>query len=224
MKPWRVRLRIWAHHSMLGRAMSLLRFARWEFAGHAGPPPPLRKQYLVRDYGAAFGAQVLVETGTYFGDMVAAAQSDFREVTTIELAPVLAEAAARRFGGVPGIRVLPGDSREVLPRVLAQLHERAVFWLDGHFSGGVTAAGDTPLLDEVTAVLQHHVADHVVLIDDARCLGTGDYPSRDDLRAVLEQHRPDWVFEERDDVVRIHPRPSAQRPPDRLGSFPTQRS
>jgi hypothetical protein len=52
-----------------------------------------------------------------------------------------------------------------------------LFWLDGHFCGGVSAHGDkgTPILEELNLILSHRVKEHVILIDDARLFnGTFD--------------------------------------------------
>ena len=82
----------------------------------------------------------------------------------------------------------------------------AVFWLDGHFSAGPTARADldTPIVEELEAVLTHDRDDHVVLIDDARLFGTGDYPTIDQVRAQVARHRPHWQVDVHTDIIRAH--------------------
>jgi hypothetical protein len=85
-----------------------------------------------------------------------------------------------------------------------------LFWLDGHYSGGITAKGplDTPIVKELDSILNHSVTGHVILIDDARCfVGENDYPTIDELREILHTERPRWVFEVKDDIIRIHEKP-----------------
>jgi hypothetical protein len=74
--------------------------------------------------------------------MLALLQDDFDALITIELDAELAAKAKQRFQTVPKIEVLLGDSGQKLPELLVSLHQPVVFWLDGHFSGGVTAKGN----------------------------------------------------------------------------------
>ena len=50
---------------------------RWRPAGRA--TPHLVKRRVVRDYAKRFGSRILVETGTLFGDMLAAVARHFDE-------------------------------------------------------------------------------------------------------------------------------------------------
>ncbi|MGH2809027.1 MAG: hypothetical protein ACRDKT_17320, partial [Actinomycetota bacterium] len=147
---------------------------RWD--GTPPAPPPI-KQMVVKSYGRDTGTRTLVETGTFRGEMVAAARWWFKEIHTIELEPVFAEMARRRFRWSRGIHVHEGDSATILPKVIESLTGPAVFWLDAHFSEGGTARGEkeTPIEDELSLLLSHPSA-RVVLIDDARLFGHGDYP------------------------------------------------
>jgi FkbM family methyltransferase len=183
--------------------------AAWQRDGRPVPPPPAFKRKVVRAYGRRYGLGTMVESGTYFGDMVEAQRRTFGRVVSIELSPELWRSAADRFASVPNVTILQGDSTDVLPRVLADLGGPCLFWLDGHYSAGVTARGDleTPVWSELEAILDRRGPD-VVLIDDARCFGEGDYPSIDAIRALVADRRPDWSVAVADDIIRIHgPRP-----------------
>lgn len=130
-----------------------------------GPPEDFVDELRLR-----LAATVFVETGTYLGQTTAWAAQRFSEVITIEASPDFHAHAVRRFAGCPGVRVLLGDSRVLLERVVAQLNGHAVFWLDAHWSGGATAGeqAECPLLAELAAIDgAPHV--HAVLVDDARC-------------------------------------------------------
>jgi hypothetical protein len=94
----------------------------------------------------------------------------------------------------------------VLLTVLQKLREPTLFWLDGHWSGGITAKGEkeTPIVAECEAVLSHPVRGHVILIDDARCFtGENDYPTVAEMRALCERHAA-VTFEVDADVIRVH--------------------
>jgi hypothetical protein len=139
---------------------------------------------LARDHGIT----TVVETGTYLGDSTAFLVHRGFRVVTIELDSHLAERARRRFADAAAVTVLEGDSGCVLQDLVPTLTEPALFWLDGHFSGGVTARGDsdTPILRELEAIASSPLgSQHVIVIDDARCFDGRTYPTLDELRDRL---------------------------------------
>jgi hypothetical protein len=181
--------------------------ARWRQSGSPIPPPEAFKQATVGAYGRAFRVPTLVETGTYLGDMVEAQRRRFRHVWSIELSSDLFRDALARFAEAPNVTLLEGDSGDLMPAVLERLDGPALFWLDGHYSAGVTVRGslDTPVRRELEAILGS-AANHVILVDDARCFGTGDYPSLEEVQNLVATLRPGWTCLVRDDIIRICPR------------------
>jgi FkbM family methyltransferase len=179
--------------------------AVWRRAGSPVPPPSVYKQMVVGAYGRRYRLKTLVETGTYYGDMVEAQRRRFGRIISIELSRDLHRLAVDRFANARNVAVLEGDSGELLRHVLADRQEPCLFWLDGHYSEGVTARGDleTPILKELDAILSHDRRD-VVLVDDARCFGQGDYPSIEGIAEMVADRRPEWSVSVADDVIRIH--------------------
>lgn len=180
---------------------------QWERNGKLVPSPHLIKQRTVREYAERFSLNTLIETGTYRGEMVSAMRRSFRQIFSIELDPVLFEQAQERFSSRPHITILQGDSNQILPEILTAINTPCLFWLDAHYSGGTTARGDleTPVIQELELILNHPVKTHVILIDDARCfVGQNDYPKLDTLEAMLLKSRSGWIFEVKDDIIRIH--------------------
>jgi len=115
------------------------------------------------------GAKVFVESGTYLGATTRWASRHFERVFTIERAPSLYEQHSAELRRLDGVTPLLGDSRDVLPSVINEIGpRRAVYWLDGHWSGGPTAGEDDecPLLGELSCLAGRQ--DDIVLIDDAR--------------------------------------------------------
>jgi len=179
---------------------------RWVVDGSQVPAPPMVKHGEVVAYTGGRGPHVFIETGTLRGDTIEAVRRRVDRVVSIELSPQLAVAARMRFADNPEVTILEGDSGTVLPQLIDDLDEPAVFWLDGHFSAGPTARADldTPIVEELEAVLTHDRDDHVVLIDDARLFGTGDYPTIDQVRAQVARHRPHWQVDVHTDIIRAH--------------------
>jgi len=179
----------------------------WEKQGRPSPPPHIVKEELIRDYAKTFNTSILIETGTYLGDMVHAMKKSFSRVLSFELDDNLAKQAQDRFANDNHIEIIQGDSGKLLGDYLAKINDPCLFWLDGHYSGGITAKGplETPIKNELTAILSHRVDGHVILIDDARCFtGENDYPTLDELKSFVAERKPSHKFSLEHDVIRIH--------------------
>jgi hypothetical protein len=190
---------------MMQTVRHLSHIVRWNLRGKPVPPPHVVKQRVIKAYARRFGLSLFVETGTYLGEMVEAVRAQFREVYSIELSPELTQNARRKFAIDPRVHIIEGDSGEVLPSILEKISEPCLFWLDGHFSGGITAQGseDYPVLRELAHISRHHVKNHVILIDDARLfVGDGSAPAKPRLVEALRQINPRYRVEERDDIIR----------------------
>jgi hypothetical protein len=182
---------------------------QWRMAGRPIPPPPIVKQALVKAYQRQFDLRVFIETGTFAGEMIAAVAGRFDRVISIELDSGWHARAVARFGGERTVTLLQGDSGIRLREVLASLAQPALFWLDAHYAGPLTARGalDSPILQELDAIRAHPVAGHVVLIDDMRYFtGTDGYPRAADLVQWIRSADPRGAVEIRDDILRWHRR------------------
>ena len=135
--------------------------------------------FLNPDFLSALAAHIpltaFVETGTYLGDTAAAASTIFPLVHTIELSETLAQKARDRFVAAPHVHVHHGDSATLLAHVIAGLTGPALFWLDGHYSEGVTACGsqNTPIREELHTIAKGAPLHSVILIDDLRLFEDG---------------------------------------------------
>lgn len=191
---------------LLAKRRRALAVADWEKRGRPVPPPHAFKQELLLEYSKRYSLRLLVETGTYMGDMVNAMRYAFDEIYSIELSEDLHSKAVRRFSGVKNVHLLQGDSGTRLGEIMPQLTRPTLFWLDGHYSAGVTARGekDTPILDELEHIFRDSLASHVILIDDARCFVTDPaYPSVASVEASTRSRFPAATVTVADDVIRI---------------------
>jgi hypothetical protein len=190
------------------------RLVAWQQDPEHAPPPQCIKYAAIAEYGRRFGTRVLIETGTFRGDAIQANLEVFPRIYSIELSVPFHRAAVRRFRPHPHVQILQGDSGKVLPELLKSIREPALFWLDGHYSGGNTAAAeiDSPLLAELAAVLSHPIPGHVILIDDARYFtGTDGYPTLTAAEELVRRQAPGHGFELKYDVIRITPPPRLAR-------------
>jgi len=159
------------------------------------PIPPIAKVRAIRRYARRHGLRYFVETGTYLGDTTAAVADLFDRCWTIELSNDLYERARQKFAGT-SIECLQGDSGAMLRKVVGDLPGPALFWLDAHASGGITAdAGYDPIFAELDAIFPT-AAGHVVLIDDA-----GSHP----LDVVRRKAGDGYRCVLKSDIIRVTP-------------------
>jgi hypothetical protein len=183
-------------------------YLAWIRRGRHLPLPSGRKRAIIRDYGRRWNAHTLVETGTYMGETVNALQSCFESIYSIELNPDLHRAAAVRFRRQAHIKLLNGDSGQVLPLLLPDLDGAVLFWLDGHYSGGITSGRDvpTPIEAELESIFATDALQPIVLIDDARLfVGSGGYPSVEQLKARAAQIAPSYRVDVDNDMIALTP-------------------
>ncbi|MEQ9443835.1 MAG: hypothetical protein RIG62_32645 [Cyclobacteriaceae bacterium] len=178
----------------------------WEKAGKPVPPPHEIKQITIESYQQRYHCNTLVETGTYTGKMVLMQKDNFPKIYSIEISPELWQSAVKKFASYSHIEILQGDSGKVLYDLVPKIQSSAIFWLDGHYSAGITAKGEKncPIYEEFDAILSNKDMDHIVLIDDARhFIGKNDYPTLQELNDYVSAKNPSYQMEVNDDIIRF---------------------
>lgn len=179
----------------------------WERRKRPVPPPHIIKQRILIQYANKYRLKVLVETGTYYGDMVEAMKNNFDLIYSIELSKKLFDIAKKRFRKASHIELINGDSGKELGKLMNMIGQPALFWLDGHYSEGVTARGekDTPIYEELHHIFRND-RNHVIIIDDARCFGTDPaYPTLEELKEFIKSMRENVSISVQDDSIRVTP-------------------
>jgi len=182
-------------------------FWYWKLRGEPIRSPHLIKQRTVREYAERYGMTILVETGTYYGEMVAAMRRRFEAIYSIEYDHELAVRASRKFSRWPHIHILEGDSAIKVPEVLEKLDRPALFWLDAGYYGWAGLQGDRARLTiELESILGHRIKQHVILMDDARGLnGQNGSPTIEQLKQRIAALFPGHQIEVKHDILRITP-------------------
>jgi hypothetical protein len=161
------------------------------------PASPKVKILALRHYARRYNLKTFVETGTYLGDTVAALAPNFLHCFTIEIEPTVHERCRRRLESFDNVECILGDSALALPAIVRNLKDDALFWLDGHASGGETFnSGKGPLISELTTIYSDPSRRHVVLIDDARGHDI------DSIRGFCESRAQ---IDIRNDIIRLTP-------------------
>jgi hypothetical protein len=182
--------------------------AEWKKNGKPLPVSYQSKHDALRDALKTYKISTLVETGTYLGDTLYMLYPEFDQLYSIELSPIFHHRALRRFSKMGKIKLIQGDSGSELKTLIPQLKGPALFWLDGHYSGGITAKGDKecPVMEELESIFRSPFQ-HVIYIDDARLfIGKDDYPTIEGLKDFVSQQKPDLQFRIENDCIRITPR------------------
>jgi hypothetical protein len=181
---------------------------KWELEGKPLPPPHTVKQQTIQYYQNKSGYTILVETGTYKGDMVFAQRNHFKKIYSIELSQELFEKAKKRFRRKSNVELRQGNSGEVIATVLKELKEPAIFWLDGHYSGGITAKIHkySPIKEELETLAMNNLLQHIILIDDARGFsGEHGYPTIEEAKDIVAKRFPGYHFSVDEDIIRLVP-------------------
>jgi len=179
--------------------------AEWEKNGRPSPPPHIVKQKTIDEFRKKFNAGILVETGTYLGDMIEAQRNNFKKIYSIELSEKLFHKAVKRFKAYPHIKILQGDSGLILNNLMPDIDNVSIFWLDGHYSGGMTAMGskECPVPEELEIIIKSSL-NHIILIDDARLFnGTHDYPTLEQISDIINKSGKNFTLDVKNDIIEI---------------------
>lgn len=189
--------------------LKLFKYAkRWQRDGWILPLPDLMKRAILAKIASECGVTVFVETGTFRGDTPWCFRNMFRKIFSIEVQPQLAQLAAKRFSAYPHIEIVEGDSAKKLAEIIPKIDGSVLFWLDGHYSAGVTGRGDDdcPLWGELHAINGNLAHPFVIIVDDARCFGVNEgYPTLEELRTYVSENFPKHRMSVENDLIRITP-------------------
>lgn len=174
----------------------------WKQRGFEAPAPQAVKlKVLLRN---ATPNATWVETGTYLGETTRVLARSAAKVFSVEPEPKLFSRATKKFAGTPNVTILHGTSEAVLPSLLPSLSGAVNFWLDGHYSAGITFEGviHTPVIEELANIERYmtKLGRVCVLVDDVRCFNPSlpeyaSYPSLDALVDWARRNGLKWHIE-----------------------------
>ena len=175
--------------------------SEWRKRNFSDNSPQIVKQNVFLKYGIKDAAWV--ETGTYLGTTTSFLSGLFPHVYSLEPEPKLYAAACERFKD-KNVSLFNDVSENIFPSLLPKLSGNINFWLDGHYSAGITFKGekDCPVEDELIAIEQNfdNFNKISILIDDVRCFlpnnsSYTDYPSIDYLVDWARRMNFHWRIE-----------------------------
>lgn len=159
-----------------------------------------------------FKTNIFVETGTFMGDTISNVLRFFETIYSIELCNKLCIEASLKFKNENHVSILQGDSTNVLETLCPTLDRPVFFWLDGHWSGGITAKGnkDCPLIEEVSSIFKKCRPECIIAIDDVRLFGTNIHEN------WLDITRESIIDIVKDRLLSVKYYPSNLHPEDRM--------
>jgi hypothetical protein len=140
--------------------------------------PSLNREFLLQLKDNYSNYNVFIETGTLNGETIFAMEPYFNKLYTIEFSQqyylnTKKRAQARRSN----INFILGDSSIVFGSLLPTINEKAIFFLDGHWSCGDTGKSEQvcPLMEEITHINKLFKSEAIIIIDDYRLFGRKDF-------------------------------------------------
>jgi hypothetical protein len=178
----------------IGHLIDLYRISRFRFTnGHS-----LTKLRQIDALRKRTNASVFVESGTFRGVTAARCARLFERVFTVELDPHLFVEAKEHLQSLKNVEVIHGDAAKEIPQLFATGRViNALVFLDGHFSGGNTACGDTPepAIQELEALATYRDYICAVIVDDFRCFGVEPgYPRKSNLLRAAEKYYEQYGY------------------------------
>jgi len=177
----------------------------WIKRDFGDPSPAIIKRLLLRRIG---GRGIWIESGTFKGETTEFLSSFSKMVYSIEPSSELFARAVNKFSKFTNVEIIHGLSEDCLSGVQNKLTSEQVkdvsFWLDGHYSEGITFRGpsDTPILAELEIISSNirRFTQVSVFVDDVRCFDPSQriyasYPSKDELVYWANRHNLNWMIE-----------------------------
>lgn len=125
---------------------------------------------LTKELLEKYKTNYFIETGTHSGRAVMMAlELGIPHIRSVEVWERLYREFKEQLGSNEFVTLYHGDSPDTLPTMLADVHESAVIFLDAHAAvdgKDRVQYGKSPVLFELQAIRQHHLKNHIIMVDD----------------------------------------------------------
>ena len=154
-------------------------------------PKLLSKSILAAKIGIESECEEVIETGTFLGSSSYIFSGCFTKIETIEADRLLYESAVKFLSEkTNNVKCYWGNSGEKLFELLKSKDKKQLIFLDAHYSTGITSKkyGICPLINELDVLMSEN-NDHIVVIDDIRCMGNEGYPTTKQILDKIPEGR-----------------------------------
>ena len=145
--------------------------------------------------------KIFVETGTKGAATILGLEKYFDKIYSVELLNIYFKRALNKINECNlqhKVHLYNGDSAQELKKILPEIKEPALFWLDAHADKNAT-----PILQELDLVLNTTLK-HTIVIDDCRYFGTqAAYPTIEEVINKVKMYQPNAEIDTKFDSIRI---------------------
>ena len=176
----------------------------WNKRGFLDNSPQFIKQKILKKN--SIKNAVWIESGTYLGSTTSFLSKISPHVHTIEPEKTLYLNAKKQFFQC-NVTCYNDTSENIIHLIIGNLDGEINFWLDGHYSGGITFKGDIecPVLKELETISQNlkKFKKICIFIDDARCFFEGnEYVNYPSINKIIDWARNNnFVWKVEHDII-----------------------
>ena len=129
---------------------------------------PLYKEVLMNIVNIP---NIFIETGTYIGDGITTAFTcGFKKIYSVEYDEELYKNCVNKFVNNNNVFLYKDDSALFLEKILQEIKESAVIFLDAHFCGFNSKTGLNeiwiPIVNEMNAIIKYGTIGSTIIVDD----------------------------------------------------------
>ena len=163
------------------------------------PPPSIIKHKILLRHGIKFANWI--ETGTFIGETTKFLSKNYPRVHTIEASNECIQIAKRYVGRKSNITFYQGTSEDLFESILQKQTGCINFWLDAHFSSGITYEGSnlSSIISELLSISKNiNKFDQIaVFIDDidGHFFDPKSYPKIDYYVEWANNKKLKWLIE-----------------------------
>jgi|SRR5210317_346556 hypothetical protein len=137
-----------------------------------------------------------IESGTYKGDgVIRAIKAGFKNLYSVEIHEPNYNNSRNRINNfikknkldISFPNIYLGDCVQVFPKIMTEINSKSTFWLDGHAAKKWYGAksSNCPLLEELEIIKNHHIKNHIIMIDDLRIIRNEAWGEKDISEEIL---------------------------------------
>ncbi|MFA5395407.1 MAG: hypothetical protein WC346_05235 [Methanogenium sp.] len=132
-----------------------------------------------------------VETGTHYGASVQdAIDLGFKKILSVDINSVFVCICLEKFEkeiNSGQVKLFLGNSALIFPKMLEEVTERSMFWLDAHQHANST------VLSELAQLYSHPIKNHTIIIDDIPLYFIGENKTK--LENTIKTINPNYIIE-----------------------------
>jgi len=134
---------------------------------------------------------IFIESGSLYGDTIQRAlDCGYTTVYSIEIDEGLYNLVKGRFeeqikNGT--VKLFLGSTIGVLPNILKNIDKPVTFWLDAHLhNDDYGVVHNAPVVEELSIISEHHIKNHLVMVDDMRIIRSANWGRGNMEQTVLD--------------------------------------